>query len=119
MAPELIQRTRGLLPHVKLVQVYGLSETGFLTGLQDQEHTQDRLLSCGRPCPGIDVQFTDESGKQVEAGKPGELVARGANIMRGYWNNPGILRLHFEMDRFALATSPIRTPMGISTSWTA
>ena len=90
MAPELIQRTRELLPHVKLVQVYGLSETGFLTGLQDQEHTHDRLLSCGRPCPGNDLQVTDESGKQVEAGKPGELVARGANIMRGYWKNPSV-----------------------------
>jgi len=89
MAPELIQRTRELLPYLKLVQVYGLSETGFLTGLQDQEHTHDRLLSCGRPCPGVDLQVTDESGEQVEAGKPGELVARGANIMRGYWNNPG------------------------------
>jgi long-chain acyl-CoA synthetase len=100
MAPELIQRTRGLLPHVKLVQVYGLSETGFLTGLQDQEHTQDRLLSCGRPCPGIDVQVTDESGKQVEAGKPGELVARGANIMRGYWNNPGDTALAFRDGSF-------------------
>ncbi len=88
MAPDLIRRTRELLPQVKLVQVYGLSESGFLTGLQDQEHTQDRLLSCGRPCPGIDLQVTDVSGKQLEAGKPGELVARGANIMRGYWNNP-------------------------------
>lgn len=28
----------GRLPQTKLVQVYGLSETGFLTGLQDQEH---------------------------------------------------------------------------------
>ena len=77
MAPELIERTKELLPWSKLVQVYGLSETGFLTGLQDQEHTHDRLLSCGRPCPGIDLQVTDESGKQVEAGTPGELVARG------------------------------------------
>ncbi|MCU1287222.1 MAG: acyl-CoA synthetase (AMP-forming)/AMP-acid ligase [Acidobacteriales bacterium] len=100
MAPELIQRTRGLLPLVKLVQVYGLSETGFLTGLQDQEHTQDRLLSCGRPCPGIDVQVTDESGKQVGAGKPGELVARGANIMRRYWNNPGDTALAFRDGSF-------------------
>ena len=88
MAPELVHRTRELLPNVKLVQVYGLSETGFLTGLQDHEHTDDGLLSCGRPCPGIDVQIMDESGNQVAAGKPGELVARGANIMRGYWNNP-------------------------------
>lgn len=88
VAPELIRRTRELLPNLKLVQVYGLSETGFLTGLQDQEHTDDRLLSCGRPCPGIDLQVVDESGKQVEAGHPGELVARGANVMRGYWNNP-------------------------------
>jgi long-chain acyl-CoA synthetase len=87
MAPELIRRTRELLPHVKLVQVYGLSETGFLTGLQDQEHTGDRLTSCGRPCPGIDVQVADESGKQLETGQRGELVTRGANVMLGYWKD--------------------------------
>ena len=87
MAPELVRRTRELLPKVKLVQVYGLSETGFLTGLQDQEHT-DKLMSCGRPCPGVDLQVTDTSGKEVEPGQAGELIARGANVMRGYWNNP-------------------------------
>jgi long-chain acyl-CoA synthetase len=88
MAPELVHRTRNLLPKVKLIQVYGLSETGFLTGLQDQEHTEDKLKSCGRPCPGVDLQVTDASGKQVDPGQAGELVARGANVMRGYWNNP-------------------------------
>ena len=100
MAPELIERTRKLLPHVKLVQVYGLSETGFLTGLQDHEHTQDRLLSCGRPSVGIDLQVTDESGKQVEVGKAGELLARGANIMRGYWNSPEETELAFRNGSF-------------------
>jgi long-chain acyl-CoA synthetase len=87
MAPELIHRTREVLPDLKLVQGYGLSETGFLTGLQDHEHTEDRLMSCGRTCPGIEVLVVDESGKEVEAGRPGELVARGENVMRGYWNN--------------------------------
>lgn len=88
IAPELIHRTRELLPKVKLVQVYGLTETGFLSGLQDREHTEERLTSCGRPCPGIEVRVVDDSGKEVEVGKPGELVARGANVMQGYWNNP-------------------------------
>jgi long-chain acyl-CoA synthetase len=88
MAPELVHRTRQVLPNVKLVQVYGLSEAGFLTGLLDHEHTEDKLTSCGRPCLGIDVRVVDQSGKEVETGQTGELVARGANIMRSYWNKP-------------------------------
>ena len=87
MAPELVHRTRQVFPDVKLVQVYGLSETGFLTGLLDHEHTEDKLTSCGRPCVGVDVRIVDESGKELPTGQKGELVARGANIMRGYWNN--------------------------------
>ena len=88
MAPELIRRTREALPGINLVQCYGLSETGFLTVLLDHEHTEDRLKSCGRPCPGIDVRVVDESGKEAATGQSGELVVRGANVMRGYWNNP-------------------------------
>jgi long-chain acyl-CoA synthetase len=95
MAPELVHRTRQVLPKVKLVQVYGLSEAGFLTGLKDDEHTEDKLTSCGRPCMGIDVRVVDPTGKEVEAGQTGELVARGANIMRSYWNNPGESKLAF------------------------
>jgi long-chain acyl-CoA synthetase len=100
IAPELIHRVRQALPRVKLVQVYGLSETGFLTGLQDHEHTEDRLLSCGRSCPGIDVRVVDDSGKEVGVGQPGELVARGANVMRGYWNSPDQTQLAFRDGMF-------------------
>jgi long-chain acyl-CoA synthetase len=88
MAPDLIHRTKEAFPNLKLVQGYGLSETGFLTGLKDHEHTQDKLLSCGRPCPGIDLRVIDHAGDEVEIGQPGEIVARGANVMRVYWNNP-------------------------------
>jgi long-chain acyl-CoA synthetase len=88
VAPELVHRIRKVLPNLKLIQGYGLSETGFLTGLKDHEHTEDKLLSCGRTCPGIDLRIVDESGKELEAGGHGELVVRGPNVMRGYWNNP-------------------------------
>jgi acyl-CoA synthetase (AMP-forming)/AMP-acid ligase II len=86
-APELIRRTRKFLPETRLVQVYGLSETGFLTGLRHTEHTEDHLTSCGRSCPGIEIKVTDDSGNPVGVGQPGELVVRGSNVMAGYWNN--------------------------------
>ncbi|HEY6806422.1 MAG TPA: long-chain fatty acid--CoA ligase [Pyrinomonadaceae bacterium] len=100
VAPELIHRIREVFPNIELVQVYGLSETGFLTGLQDHEHTEDRLTSCGRACPGIDLQVVDETGKDVEVGKPGELVVRGLNVMRGYWNSPKISASAFREGMF-------------------
>jgi long-chain acyl-CoA synthetase len=87
IAPDVIRRAREILPNTRLVQVYGLSETGFLTGLQDQEHTPERLMSCGRPCPGIDLQVVDEEGRSLAAGQRGEVVARGANVMSGYWKD--------------------------------
>ena len=37
----------------------------------------------------------DESGKELDAGMHGELVARGANVMRSYWNNPEESKLAF------------------------
>jgi long-chain acyl-CoA synthetase len=100
IAPELVRHIRKLLPNVKLLQCYGLSETGFLTGLEDQEHVEGRLLSCGRPCPGIDLRAEDETGKEVEVGQHGELVARGANVMKGYWNDPEDTALVFRNGMF-------------------
>jgi len=88
MAPELIHRMRQLLPNVQLLQLYGLTETGVLTGLGNDEHTETRLTSCGRTCPGVDLRIVDEAGKELDAGEQGELVTRGENVMRGYWNNP-------------------------------
>jgi acyl-CoA synthetase (AMP-forming)/AMP-acid ligase II len=88
MAPELIRRTRAALPGAELIQVYGLSETGYLSGLRGAEHTEQRLTSCGRPCPGVELVVVDENGAPTPVGHPGELVARGANVTRGYWNKP-------------------------------
>src|SRR5580692_2904146 len=65
IAPAVIRDARKLVPKVKLLQVYGLSEAGFLTGLTDAEHTDDRLQSCGRTCPGIDLRVVDAADKPV------------------------------------------------------
>jgi long-chain acyl-CoA synthetase len=87
IASALVREVRRVLPKAKLLQVYGLSEAGFLTGLTDAEHTDERLQSCGRTCPGIDLRVVDAVGKPVPSGELGNLVARGLGIMRGYWHD--------------------------------
>ncbi len=87
IAPALIEKVRKILPGMKLLQVYGLSETGFLTGLEDGEHLGSRVQSCGRTCPGVDLKVLKASGESAEVREMGELVARGPGIMLGYWND--------------------------------
>jgi long-chain acyl-CoA synthetase len=87
IAPALIRDIRRLLPKATLLQVYGLSEAGFLTGLTDSEHTIDRLQSCGRACPGIDLRVVHPNGEPAASGDLGNLVARGPGIMVGYWRD--------------------------------
>ena len=120
MAPEPIHSTKVLLPHVRLVQGYGLSETGFLTALLDNEHTPDKLTSCGRPCPGIDVRVVDQSGTEVSDRSALAKSWLGArNVMRG---NRRIRRkplLRSGTAFFELETSAVRMRTVISTSWTA
>src|ERR1700761_9175130 len=87
IAPSLVRDVRRLMPKTKLLQVYGLSEAGFLPGLTDAEHTEDRLTSCGRTCPGIDLRVVKANGSQVATGELGNLIARGPGIMRGYWHD--------------------------------
>jgi acyl-CoA synthetase (AMP-forming)/AMP-acid ligase II len=88
MPVELYRRIRRLLRGIKPVHLYGTAETGFLTGLEASEDIGGRF-SCGQPCPAIDVQVVDpSSGEPVSAWQLGEIVARGANVMLGYWNHP-------------------------------
>ena len=67
MAPELIRRTREVLPGVRLLQGYGLSETGFLTALRDDEHVGRRLTSRGGRLLAFEVRR--RVGAVVKAGR--------------------------------------------------
>jgi long-chain acyl-CoA synthetase len=81
----------------KLVQAYGMTETSpLLTSMQKQWISWDgsaednrRLASCGRQVPGVDVRIVDEeTGEDVKPGQVGEIIARGPNVMLGYWKRP-------------------------------
>ena len=44
--------------------------------------------SVGTPVWGVQVKLVDENGKEVAQGEKGELVYKGHNVMKGYYNNP-------------------------------
>jgi long-chain acyl-CoA synthetase len=44
--------------------------------------------SIGRALPDVEIRLVDEDGEDVEEGDPGEVIVRGPNVFRGYWNQP-------------------------------
>lgn len=82
-----IREVLKLLPTTRFFSMHGQTEcarTCYLEG--------ERLLkkpgSIGKAMPNTELYVVDESGHRVGPGVVGELVARGANVMRGYWNMP-------------------------------
>lgn len=92
--PELQERAIRAWPDVEFRHGYGMTEAAPLIAILDAEdHTltdqgRRRMRSVGRPLPNVDVRILDEQGAELGTGEIGEIVVRGPNIMKGYWNKP-------------------------------
>jgi long-chain acyl-CoA synthetase len=84
---EHIRKLRALFPQVKLYSMYGLTECKRVSYLPP-EQLDIRPSSVGRGMPNEEVYVVDENGNRVAAGVVGELVIRGSNVMKGYWELP-------------------------------
>ncbi|MDB4111593.1 AMP-binding protein [Yoonia sp.] len=69
-----------------VLEGYGLTESSPV--LTFNPFGKTRLNSIGVPLPSTDLKCVDEDGKDVPQGEPGELIAKGPQIMKGYWNKP-------------------------------
>ncbi len=88
MSPVLTRRMRAALPDARLFVMYGQTEaTSRLTWLPP-ERLDEKLGSVGIPVDGVALRIAREDGSDAATGEPGEVRVRGANVMRGYWNNP-------------------------------
>jgi long-chain acyl-CoA synthetase len=75
------------------MQGYGMTESSpLLTILRPEDHRLDDPVVCsaGRPALGVEVRVVDFDDREVPPGTPGEVIARGSNIMKGYWKRPDI-----------------------------
>jgi amino acid adenylation domain-containing protein len=83
---EHILKIRSLLPHVKIYSMYGLTECKRVSYLPPQE-IDAHPTSVGRAMPNVEAFVIDPQGNRLTTGV-GELVVRGSNVMKGYWEQP-------------------------------
>ena len=86
---EVVRRMREDLRIATVVTGYGLTET---TGTVSMCHHEDPpevvATTVGRPLPGVSVRVADEKGFAVATGETGEVLVKGFNVMRGYFDDP-------------------------------
>ena len=89
MPAPLIELAMRKLPHAQFLQGYGMTETSpIITFLDHKDHCGASIGSAGKPVLGVEARVVDLNDRDVPTGECGEVIARGANIMKGYWNKP-------------------------------
>jgi len=69
-------------------QGYGMTETSPTVFMITKEDYQRKIGSIGKPAMFCDIRVVDEQGREVAAGEVGELLVKGPNVMKEYWNFP-------------------------------
>ena len=94
IAEETLRRAMDVFK-CDFMQAYGMTELSpAATILSPLDHRRglegkpELLLSAGRAIPGTDLRIVDEDAHPVPNGTMGELLVRGPQVMKGYWNLP-------------------------------
>ena len=86
-----LRALKDLMPHPRYFNLYGPTETNVCTYYEIPEQIpaeRTQPFPIGKACSHYEVKAVDEVGRDVAAGSEGELCARGAGVMSGYWNLP-------------------------------
>jgi long-chain acyl-CoA synthetase len=70
-----------------ILEGYGLSETSPVASFNHPDRER-KPGSIGTPIQGVEMQVWDEQGNELPQGEVGEIVIRGHNVMKGYWERP-------------------------------
>jgi long-chain acyl-CoA synthetase len=73
--------------NVEILEGYGMSE-GSPVVTFNQAETGRKPGSVGTPVWGVEVKIVDENDHELPVGEKGELIYRGHNVMKGYYNKP-------------------------------
>lgn len=68
-----------------ILEGYGLSETSPVASFNHADKER-KPGSIGTPIDGVEMKVVDDEGGEVAQGEVGEIVIKGHNVMKGYWN---------------------------------
>jgi acyl-CoA synthetase (AMP-forming)/AMP-acid ligase II len=88
LAPAVVEQIRAAFPELRLFLMYGQTEATARLSTLLPEELDAKPGSIGRGIPGVTLEVLDAAGNRLPPGEVGEIVARGENIMQGYWNDP-------------------------------
>jgi acyl-CoA synthetase (AMP-forming)/AMP-acid ligase II len=86
-----IKRLRDAFPGVQLHNFFGLTETISLTHVLPDADADQRPDSIGKPLPGVRQRIVRDDGTDAAPGEIGELCFHRDNVVRDYWNRPGLM----------------------------
>ncbi len=66
---------------------YGLSETGPVLSF-NPGYIDEFSGTTGLPVPSTDIKLLEDDAREAGIGEPGEICAKGPQVMSGYWQNP-------------------------------
>ena len=72
---------------VPVLEGYGLSETSPVVSF-NHPHRERKPGSIGTPIRDVQMRLVNNEGHEVPQGEVGEIVIRGPNVMKGYWQRP-------------------------------
>jgi acyl-CoA synthetase (AMP-forming)/AMP-acid ligase II len=88
MSPELTRRLVDALPGKRIFIMYGATEASARLSYLPPEELHRKLGSIGKAIPNVELRVLRSDGSEAEVGEHGEIVARGSNLMSGYWGDP-------------------------------
>jgi len=88
MAPVIQKEVAAVFAPAKLFIMYGATEASARLSYLSPADLPRKWGSIGKAIPNVELFIADAHGRALPAGTEGEIVARGANIMRGYWHHP-------------------------------
>ncbi len=88
MAPDVIRKVMAVFPDKEIFIMYGQTEASPRVTYLPPEKLSQNVGSIGIPLPGATIKLVDDSGREVQQGKVGEIAVFGDCVMMGYWNQP-------------------------------